>query len=116
MINHILLICFSLFTYEIIRLTKLKDIIKKNFYIYKKIFKLFKFKSVSDFRKEKLILNYSKSLFIISLKILLVVILILTFIYLLNLFFLTFLNLISSFFGIAELSIVVTLYHVVRKN
>lgn len=116
MINHILLICFSLFTYELIRLTKLNEIIKINFNIYKKIFKLFKSKNVSDFRKEKLILNYSKSLFIISLKILLIVILIITFVYLLTSFSSPFLNLIASILGIIELSVIIIIYHVFRKN
>ena len=55
MINHILLICSSIVIYEFIRYVKFTNFIKSNLKIYKKILKLFKYKNVSDFRKEKLI-------------------------------------------------------------
>ena len=116
MINHILLICFSVFIYEFIKYVKFIDIIKSNLKIYQKILKLFKLKNVSDFRREKLILNYSKSLFTISIKIFLILILILIFMYILNLVSQSFLSLIISIFGIIELSIIVIIYHQFRKN
>jgi len=116
LINHILLICSSVFIYEFIRYIKFIDIIKSNLKIYQKILRLFKFKNVSDFRKEKLILNYSKSLFTLSIKIFLVLILILIFMYTLNLLSQSFLNLVISIFGIIELSIVVVIYHQFRKK
>ena len=116
MINQILLICSSVLIYEFIRYVIFIDIIKSNLKIYQKILRLFKFKNVSDFRKEKLILNYSKSLFTLSIKIFLVLILILIFMYTLNLLSQSFLNLVISIFGIIELSIVVVIYHQFRKK
>lgn len=116
MINHILLICSSIVIYEFIRYAKFTDIIKSNLKIYQKILKLFKYKNVSDFRKEKLIFKYSKSLFILSIKIFSILILILIFIYTLNLLSQSFLNLIISIFGIIELSIIIIIYHQLKKK
>jgi len=116
LINHILLICSSIVIYEFIRYVKFTDIIKSNLKIYQKILKLFKYKNVSDFRKEKLIFKYSKSLFILSIKIFSILILILIFIYTLNLLSQSFLNLIISIFGIIELSIIIIIYHQLKKK
>ena len=116
MINHLLLICSTVLIYEFIRYVKFTDIIKSNLKIYQKILKLFKFKNVSDFRKEKLIFNYSKSLFIISIKIFLILILILIFMFILNLLSQSFLNLVISIFGIIELILVVIIYHQLRNK
>ena len=116
MINHILLICSSIVIYEFIRYVKFTNIIKSNLNIYQKILKLFKYKNVSDFRKEKLIFKYSKSLFILSIKIFSILILILIFIYTLNLLSQSFLNLIISIFGIIELSIIIIIYHQLKKK
>ena len=116
LINHILLICSSILIYEFIRYIKFTDIIMSNLKIYQKILKLFKYKNVSDFRKEKLIFKYSKSLFILSIKIFSILILILIFIYTLNLLSQSFLNLIISIFGIIELSIIIIIYHQLKKK
>jgi len=116
LINHILLICSSIVIYEFIRYVKLTNIIKSNLKIYQKILKLFKYKNVSDFRKEKLIFKYSKSLFTLSIKIFSILILILIFIYTLNLLSQSFLNLIISIFGIIELSIIIIIYQQLRKK
>ena len=116
MINHILLISSSVIIYEFLKYIKFIDLIKLNLKIYQKIIRLFKFKNVSDFRKEKLILNYSKSLFVSSVKIFLILVSILTVMYILNLLSQSFLNLIISVFGIIELSIVVIIYHQFRKK
>ena len=116
MINHILLVCSSVLIYEFIKYIKFADIIKSNLKIYQKILKLFKYKNVSDFRKEKLIFKYSKSLFILSIKIFSILILILIFIYTLNLLSQSFLNLIISIFGIIELSIIIIIYHQLKKK
>ena len=78
--------------------------------------KLFKFKKVSDFRKEKLILNYSKSLFIVSIKIFAILISIFIFMLILNLLSNSFLNLVISILGIIELSIVFVIYHLLRRK
>ena len=69
MIKHILLICSAILIYEFIKFVKFADIIKSNLKLLKKMISLFKSKYVSDLRKEKLILNYSKSLLLVSLKI-----------------------------------------------
>jgi len=116
LINHILLISSSVIIYEFLKYIKFIDLIKLNLEIYQKIIRLFKFKNVSDFRKEKLILNYSKSLFVSSVKIFLILVSILTVMYILNLLSQSFLNLIISVFGIIELSIVVIIYHQFRKK
>lgn len=116
MINHILLISSSVIIYEFLKYIKFIDLIKLNLKIYQKIIRLFKFKNVSDFRKEKLILNYSKSLLVSSVKIFLILVSILTVMYILNLLSQSFLNLIISIFGIIELSIVVIIYHQFRKK
>lgn len=116
MINQILLVCSSVIIYEFIRYVKLVDIIKTNLKIYNKILKLFKYKKVSDFRKEKLILNYSKTLFIVSIKIIAIVTTI--FIFMLSLYLLSesFLSLVFSVFGIIELSIIFIIYNLFKKK
>jgi len=116
LINHILLIISSVLIYEFIRYTKFTDIIKSNLKIYQKILRLFKFKNVSDFRKEKLLFNYLKSLFTLSIKIFLILILILIFMISLDLLSQSFLNLVISIFGIIELTLVVIIYHQLRKK
>lgn len=116
MINHILLIFFSIFVYEFIKYIKFNLIIKSNLRIYKKLIKITKSRNVSDFRKEKLILNYSKSLFIVSIKILIIIISIFILVFFLNLLTNSYLNLMTSILGIIELSIVFIIYHLIRKN
>ena len=64
LINHSLIICFVIITYEFVKYVNLNNILKSNLVVYKKILRLFKYSKASDFRKEKLILSYSKLLFI----------------------------------------------------
>jgi hypothetical protein len=116
LIDQILLICSTVLIYEFIQFVKLKDIIYLNLLIYKKIIKLFNFKKVSDFRKEKLIFNYSKSLFIISIKIFIILTCILIFMLFLNYLSNSFLNLIISVFGIGEITLIFIMYHQLRKK
>ena len=116
MIDQLLLFCSAIIIYEFIRYVQLINIIKSNLKIYQKILKLFKFKKVSDFRKEKLILNYSKSLFIVSIKIFAILISIFIFMLILNLLSNSFLNLVISILGIIELSIFFLIYHLIRKK
>ena len=116
MINHILLICFSIITYEFLIFFGFIKVIKSNLKIYEKILKLIRVKFVSDFRKEKLILNYSKSLFIISIKIFAMLFFIFLLIYFLNLLSYSFIDNIISILGIAELSIFYLIYHFIRKK
>ena len=116
LINHILLICSSVVIYEFIKIIKLTNILKFNLKIYKKIIKLFVKKNVSDLRKEKLILNYSITLLLTSIKIIITLISILSFMIILNLLSHSYLNFIMSIFGIIELSTVFLIYHLVRKK
>ena len=116
MISHLLLIFSTIIIYEFIKYIDLVSIVQSNLKIYKKILQLFKYKRVSDFRKEKLLLNYSKSLFMLSVKIFLILILILIFIITLNLLSDTYFNLIMSILGIIELSIIFIYYHFIRKK
>ena len=116
MINHILLIFSSVIIYEFIKYFRFTNIIKSNLKIYQKILKLFKLKRVSDFRKEKLILNYSKKLLLVSIRIIVILISILIFILILNLLSNSYLNLIMSVSGVIELSIVFLIYHLIRKK
>ena len=116
MINQLLFICSAIFIYEFITYVQLINIVKSNFKIYQKILKLFKYKNVSDFRKEKLILNYSKSLFTVSIKIIIILISIFVFMIILNFLSNSYLNFIMSILGIIELSIVFLIYHLIRKK
>jgi len=124
LINQLLLVFSTIVIYEFLRLSKFDNFIKSNIKIYKKINNLFRFKKVSDSRKEKLTFNYSKSLFIISLKILFILIFILAFVIILNLFtnsFLnlftnSFLNLVISALGIIEITLIFIIYHQLKKR
>ena len=116
MINQLLLVCSTILIYEFIQFIKLTDIIKSNLLIYKKIIKLFNFRKASDFRKEELIFNYSKSLFIISIKIFAALISILIFMIFLSYLSDSFLDLIISFFGIIEITLFFFIYHQLRKK
>ena len=78
--------------------------------------KLFRYKNVSDFRKEKLILNYSKELFIVSIKIIAIITFIYIFLVIINLFSNSYFDLILSILGVIELSIIFTIYHLIRKK
>ena len=115
MINQFLLICFTILTYEFIKLVKLRDIVKSNLEIYRKIIKLVKFKEVSDFRKEKLMLHYSKLILIISIKILCILLTIMFLVLFFNQISKSYINLIISFFGIFEITIILLIYHKLKK-
>ena len=78
--------------------------------------KLFKYKNVSDFRKEKLIFNYSKSLFALSVKIFAILISIIILLLIPNILSNSYLNLIISILGIAELSIVFMICYLIRRK
>jgi hypothetical protein len=116
LINHILLICSSIVIYEFIQLVNFTNIVKSNLKIYQKILKLFQYKNVSDFRKEKLILNYSKRLLSVSIKIIVILISILVLMMIFNLISNSFINLVISILGMVELSIFFLIHHLIRKK
>jgi len=116
LINQLLLICSTIIIYELIRYVQLIEIVKSNLKIYQKILKLFQYKNVSDFRKEKLILNYSKTLLLVSIKVIVILISILIFMMILNILSSSYLNLVISVLGIIESSIVFMIYHLIRRK
>ena len=116
MINHLLIICFVIITYEFLRYLSLNNILKSNLAVYKKIFRLFKYSRASDFRKEKLILSYSKLLFIISIKILTIIFSVFIYLMIINLISNSFINLVISILGIIELSIFFLIYNFIRRK
>ena len=116
MINILLSICCTIVVYESFRYLNFKDIVKNNLKLYNKIFKLFKFKNSSDFRKEKLVFNYSKSLFFISIKIFAIIICLIIFFLILELISDSYLNFIISIKGVTILSILFIIYHIIRKK
>ena len=116
MINHLLIICFTIITYEFLKYVSLNDILISNLVIYKKILRLFNNSKASDFRKEKLILSYSKLLFVISIKILTIISSIFIFLMIISFISNSFTNLVISIAGIIELSIFFLIYHSIRKK
>ena len=116
MINQLLLICSAIIIYEFVRYIQLIKIVKSNFKFSRKILKLFQYKNASDFRKEKLILNYSKILLLVSIRIMVILIFILIFMIILNLLSNSYLSLVISVLGIIELSIVFMIYHLIRRK
>ena len=116
MINQSLLIFSVIIIYEFIRYVQLIIIVKSNLKIYQKILKIFYYKNVSDFRKEKLILNYSKTLLLVSIKIIGILISIVVFMIVLNLISNSYFNLITSVLGILEMSVLFLIYHLIRKK
>ena len=115
MINQLLIICFTIFTYEFIRLIKLTEIIKSNLMTYKDLIKLFKIKKISDTKQEKIVFNFAKSLFFFSIKIFLALFSIILIVLLLNLFSNSFLNFAVSILGAIEITIIFAIYHKLRK-
>ena len=116
MINQLLIIFSTIFIYESVKYLRLINIIKSNLKIYKKIFSLLQSNKTSDFRREKLILNYSKSLLISSIKIIIIFIIILIFIFLINNLSSSFVNFATSLYGFTEISFIFFIYHKLRKK
>jgi len=116
LINQLLLIGSIICIYEFLRIVKFAEIIKSSLKFYNKIIVLFSFKKASDSRKEKLILSYSKSLFIDSTKIFIILICILIFIICLNQLSNTFLDLFISVIGVIEITLFLIIYHNLREK
>jgi hypothetical protein len=105
-----------IFIYELTKYVRLKDILLSNLATYKKILILFKYNKASDFRKQKLMLNYSKTLFIISIKILTIIISIFILLIIMNYLSNTLSNLVISVLGFVEISLFFLIYHSIRKK
>jgi len=116
LIDQLLIVCLTIFVYELLVIIKFSKILRENFIIYKKIIKLIGFKKGSDLRKFKLILNYSKFLLTISFKMILILLIILILILLLNQISNTFLNFITSILGVFEITLLYVFYRQIRKR
>ena len=92
------------------------QILKLNIKTLRKLIGLIKFRNSSDLRKEKLILNYSRTLFLTSLKILITILFILFLILILDIFFVSFLESILSLFGTIEIIFTIIIYNKLRKK
>ena len=113
--THIGLIVFIVFSYEIFIFLKLFKLLKLNLLIYKKLYLTFSKKSLSDKKKEFLILNFSKKLLILSLKIILTLIAISTLFYFFNRIFTGLYAYLTSMYGILFSSIILYIYIKIRK-
>lgn len=80
------LIVLVIFSYELIIYFSLKNLIKFNLIIYKKLYSIFLNKKLSDEIKEKFIKKYSLKLFIVSFKIIFILVIILITFFIVNLF------------------------------
>lgn len=116
MISHLLIILFVIFIYEMIIYFDFVQILKLNIKTLRKLIGLIKFRNSSDLRKEKLILNYSRTLFLTSLKILITILFILFLILILDIFFVSFLESILSLFGTIEIIFTIIIYNKLRKK
>ena len=116
MINHLLLICLIILIYEFVKFTNLLRNIQSIFNLYKKFLILSKYNRVSDFRKEKSTLNYSKSLLVLSIKITINFFFILILITILNKISLSFINFILSLPCLVEVTIFFLIYHKFKKK
>lgn len=114
--SHLLIFFTAIYINEIVNIFNLKDNIRQNLIVYKKIINLFNQKKISDFRKEKLIFSYSKQLLFSSIKILLIFFCIIMPILLFGKFFNSFFNLILSINGSIELFLIFIIYHKLRKK
>ena len=114
MINHILLFCYTVIIYELIKFSKLKYLFKTYLNLYQKMIILISIKKISDNRKKILILGYSKILFKKSVKIFFLLLIIFFLIYPFNLFSNSFEEFVISIFGIFELIIAYLIYHILR--
>lgn len=111
MINYLLIIITSICIYHAVKFIKLIKILNSNLKIFKQIIILLKDKTTSDLKKEKLILNYSKLLFINSLKVIIVAIVILSCLFFVNMFFTSLIEYILSIYGIILITVCIYIYH-----
>tara|TARA_Y100001970_G_C14124203_1_gene798012 strand:+ start:42 stop:407 length:366 start_codon:yes stop_codon:yes gene_type:complete len=116
MITQLGLIFIVILSYELLRYSKFIYLLKINISIYKKIFKLLTSKKVSDTKKEKGILNYSKILFLNSVKIIIILLIILFLIVILRFLDASFISYISDVVGIFKMILLFLIYSYIRKK
>ena len=115
MIINLLIVFITLIVYEFLNYFNFKKIIKSTFRIYRKIFELIKSRKIFENKKEKIVIFYSKILFLNSTKILFVFISIIALILILDQFFNSLLESIFNFSGILISILVFFIYHKLRK-
>lgn len=115
MIAHLGLFIFVVISYETFKFFNLKNLLGKNFIIFKKILKLLQYKNVSDNWKEKALLNYSKFLFISSFKIIFIIGIIFSVAFIIYKIEKNFYFYILSFMGLFETTILFIIYFYLRK-
>ena len=114
--THIGLIIFILLSYEIFKYFKVGKLINENFNVYKKFINELKDKEKREKFNEKEIFLFSKKLLISSSKIFIVLIFIILLIFINNIIIENFLNFLISIKGIIETSIILLIYHNLRKK
>ena len=113
--THLGLIIFIIISFEILKLSKLIELLKHNMIFYRKLFKLLKSKKISDTWKEKALLYYSRKLFFSSIKIILVLGIIMLILLLISYLDSGFYEFVFSLFGLIEMSILFLAYTYLRK-
>jgi len=116
MITHLGLIIFIIISYEIIIFFNLKDLLKKNLRIYSEIIKNFSENKLSDDIKQNLIIDSSKKLFFVSIKILIVLVFIVILFFFLKFIKIEIYNYIMTIYGLFEIIFVYFFYAFLRKK
>jgi hypothetical protein len=116
LINQLLIFFTTICIYEFIKLLNFFKIIESNLKIIKKMIELFNDKKSSDSTKEKLILDYSKFIFFSSIKIFVIILCIVFFIFLIKNLSYPFFNFIFSGYGIIEITLISLIYRQIREK
>ena len=116
MIDYILIIFFSIISYEIIKFCNLFNIIKKYLECYKNFFKLINNKNIEEKDKQILIINNSKELIFLSMKVIAIILLLFISIFIFNILFNNFYLLILNFISFIQIIVISFFYHKLRKK
>jgi hypothetical protein len=112
---HFGLLILTIISIEILNFSNIKFLITQSITLYKKIFKLLISNNVSDSHKEKVLLNYSRNILIISIKILLILIMISILFFIVGFYQRDFLDLVISIWGILEMLIICFMYIFIKR-
>ena len=114
--THVGLIIFILLSYETLKYFKVTKLINENFNVYKNFINQLKNSEKRERLDEKEIFLFSKKLLISSFKIFMVLIFIILLIFINSLIIENFSNFLISIKGIIETSIILFIYHNLRKK
>ena len=115
MIDQALLILSLIAVYEFLTFVKFKQILRFNLTVYQKLFNIILNSKLPDDRKVEKIIEYSKKLFIISLKIIIIISFIIFFCLGLDIISNSFIKLLTSLLGITECLLLFFVYNLIRK-